>query len=159
MPAPEVHLTTASPRLVAAVRSRTTLPDLPKAIRAGLDQVWPQIKDRSGRNIVLYHPSEPTGLGREFEIETGVEVPDGFTPEAPVYLTRTPGGRVVTATHVGPYDRMKTTYDAIDAYVRQNGVKITGPSWEVYGHWNDDPAQLHTDIFFTVGERAPPNRP
>ena len=96
MPAYEVQVTDVAPRRLAAVRSRTSLPELGKAIRAGLDQVWPHIKDRSGLNVVVYHPSEPTGLGNEFDIETGVEVPEGFVPKPPVYLTRTPSGRAVT---------------------------------------------------------------
>jgi effector-binding domain-containing protein len=138
------------PRLIAAVRVRTTRAGLPKAIVSGLDQVWPHIKDRSGLNVVLYHPSEPTGLGKEFDIETGVEVPDDFVPKPPVYVTRTPAGRVVTGTHFGPYDQMSATYRAIDDYVRQQGLRLAGPSWEVYGHSSDDPAKLRTDIFFTV---------
>jgi effector-binding domain-containing protein len=129
---------------------RTTRANLPKAIVPGLDQVWPQIKDRSGLNVVLYHPSEPTGLGKEFDIETGVEVPEGFVPKAPVYVTETPAGRVVTAAHLGPYDQMSATYRAIDDYVRQQGLRLVGPSWEVYGHASDDPAKLRTDIFFPV---------
>jgi effector-binding domain-containing protein len=151
MPAPEVSTATVEPRLIAAVRVRTTQPGLPTSIRAGLDRVWPQIKDRKGRNVVLYHPSEPTGLGKEFDIETGVEVPEGFVPTLPVYLTRTPGGRVVTAAHIGPYDQMMTAYRAIDAYARDHGIRYVGPSWELYGHWSDDPAELRTDIFFPIG--------
>jgi effector-binding domain-containing protein len=57
---------------------------------------------------------------------------------------------VVTATHVGPYDRMAETYRAIEAYVHEHGLRISGPSWEVYGHWSDDPAKLRTDIYFTI---------
>jgi len=150
MPEPNVRVETTVPRQLAAVRMHTTRPGLPKAIREGLDKVWPQIKDRSGLNVVLYHPSGPDGLGEEFDIETGVEVPAGFTPSAPVYLATTPGGRVVTAAHFGPYDRMMDTYRAIDAYVREHGLRMTGPSWEVYGHWSDDPAKLRTDIFFPI---------
>jgi effector-binding domain-containing protein len=147
---PEVCVATVEPRLIAAVRVHTTQPDLPKSIRDGLARVWPQINDRSGRNVVLYHPSEPDGLGREFDIETGGEVSEGFKPTPPVYLTRTPGGRVVTAAHIGPYDRMMDAYRAIEAYRQAHGLRFRGPSWEVYGHDNDDPAKLRTDIFFPV---------
>jgi effector-binding domain-containing protein len=151
VPAYEVQVTDVAPRRLAAVRSRTSLPELGKAIRAGLDQVWPHINDRSGLNVVVYHPSEPTGLGNEFDIETGVEVPEGFVPKPPVYLTRTPSGRAVTTAHFGSYTEMAGAYRAIEDYVRREGLRLTGPSWEVYGHWNDDPAKVRTDIFFPVG--------
>ncbi len=150
MAAPDVHIETVAPRLIAAVRERTSFPTLAQSIRAGLDKVWPQIIDRSGRNVVIYHPSEPTGLGRQFEIETGVEVPEGFVPKAPAYLRHTPGGRVVTGAHIGSYDRMRTTYEAVEAHVRQHGLKLRGASWEVYGHWNEDTSKLRTDIFYPI---------
>lgn len=155
MGVPVVTVATVEPRLIAAVRSRTTLANLPEAIRAGLDHVWPQIRRplapaRPGLNVVLYHASEPTNLGKEFEIDAGVEVDAGFKPSPPVYLTQTPSGRVVTAAHFGPYDQMAGAYDAIQKYVRENHLSRTGPSWEVYGHWSDDPAKVRTDIFFTL---------
>ena len=146
----DVRVITVEPHRIAAVRMRTTLANLGKTIRQGLNQVWPDIIERSGLNVVLYHPSEPTGLGHEFEIETGVQVAPGFVAKPPVYLTATPGGRVVTAAHFGPYEQLKNTYDAIDAYVRGHGLKLAGPSWEVYGHWHDDVAKVRTDVFFPI---------
>jgi effector-binding domain-containing protein len=148
--ADQVRVVTVAAQAIAAVRSRTTMPDLAKAIRAGLDQVWPQIVDRSGRNVVMYHPSEPKGLGRVFEIETGVEVPDNFRSVAPVYVTHTPAGRAVTAAHFGPYEKLMAAYKAIDAYVAGEGLRLAGPSWELYGHWSDEPQKLRTDIFFPL---------
>jgi effector-binding domain-containing protein len=154
VPTYDVRIATVQSVPIAAVRARTTLAGLPKAIRAGLDQVWPQLKARPGLsrglNVVLYHPSEPDGLGPEFEIETGVQVPGDFAPLDPVYLTLTPAGRVVTAAHFGPYEKLKDAYDAIDAYVRREKLRLTGPSWEVYGHWYDDPAKVRTDVYFTI---------
>ncbi len=29
---------------------------------------------------------------------------------------------------------------------------LAGPSWEVYGHWHEDPAQLKTDIYYLLRE-------
>jgi effector-binding domain-containing protein len=150
LPGADVRIETVQPRLIAAVRVHTTLPGLPAAIRTGLDQVWPQIKDRSGFNVVLYHPSQPDGLGPEFDIETGVEVPSGFEPQAPLYLTHTPGGRVVTATHWGAYSQMMDAYRAIEAYRQAHSLRFKGPSWEVYGHHSDDPAKLRTEVFFPL---------
>jgi effector-binding domain-containing protein len=156
MRASDVRIASVDPRLIAAVRLRTTRAGLAKSIRTGLDQVWPQIKDRSGRNVVLYHPSGPDGLGEEFDIETGVEVPTGFEPASPVYLTRTPGGRVVTTAHLGSYAGLDGAYDAIREYVRANRVRVTGPSWEIYGHWNADADKLRTDVFFAIASGGSP---
>ena len=50
----------------------------------------------------------------------------------------------------GPYDKMAPTYDAILTYVKENGLEIRGPSWEIYGDWDDDPAKLETEIVFRI---------
>jgi effector-binding domain-containing protein len=62
----------------------------------------------------------------------------------------TPAGTVATLAYFGPYDKMKPAHEEIHRYVAANGLKIAGPSWEVYGHWSDDPAQLRTDIFYLL---------
>ena len=53
-------------------------------------------------------------------------------------------------THTGPYQRLGETYDAMATYARANGLDISGPFWEIYGHWNDDPAWLETEIFHLI---------
>ena len=38
----------------------------------------------------------------------------------------------------------------IAAWCRANDRLRAGPSWEVYGHWNADPAQLRTEIYYLL---------
>jgi len=45
---------------------------------------------------------------------------------------------------------MKPAHVAIHNWAREKGYKLARPSWEVYGHWNDDPAKLRTDIFYLI---------
>jgi effector-binding domain-containing protein len=69
---------------------------------------------------------------------------------------------VVTAamtTHHGDYGRMSEANAAILAWCRANGRLRAGPSWEVYGHWHEDPAQLRTEVYYllqTAGVEAGP---
>jgi effector-binding domain-containing protein len=84
------------------------------------------------------------------EIDCGVLVNGPFTGDGSVVSTSTPGGLVATVAHFGPYNRMGDAYDALNAWCSAHGHKLIGPSWELYGHWSDDPAQLRTDIFWVV---------
>ena len=54
------------------------------------------------------------------------------------------------AVHVGSYDRMKETHDAIHAWRAANSRAFAGKSWEIYGDWSDDPAQLETTIVYLL---------
>lgn len=83
------------------------------------------------------------GVAGEFEIACGVQVEHGGN-------AWTPGGTAVTTVHMGPYDQMKPAHEAIHKWARENGRQFAGSSWEVYGHWSEDPAKLRTDIYYLL---------
>ena len=62
-----------------------------------------------------------------------------------------PGGPPATATHVGPYQNMYVTNQAIRRWVVAQGLK-PGIDWEVYGDWTEDESKLTTQIYFLVSE-------
>jgi effector-binding domain-containing protein len=124
---------------IAIVRGSATMTTLPASIRALFNQFYEGFQGKGGLNIVLY-PANTTG---EFEIACGVQLEQGGNAS-------TPGGTVATTVYIGPYDQMKPAHLAIHQWVRENGRHLAGPSWEVYGHWSDDPAKLQTDIFYLL---------
>jgi hypothetical protein len=130
----------AAAQPIQIVRGRTTMAALPANIRKLFDEFYAGFKGKGGLNIVLYPGSDAAG---EFEIGCGVQLESGGN-------AATPAGLVATTVYFGPYDRMGPAHEAIHRWARENGHKLAGPSWEVYGHWSDDPAQLRTDIFYLV---------
>jgi hypothetical protein len=52
--------------------------------------------------------------------------------------------------HIGPYDRMKETHDAIHAWRAANDRTFAGTSWEIYGDPSDDPAKNETTIVYLL---------
>jgi effector-binding domain-containing protein len=124
----------------AIVRGPATATNLPPRIRALFAEFYQCFKGKAGLNIV-YYPSWHEV--HEFDIECGAQVNSGGN-------SATPGGTVATLASFGPYDQMKSAHEEIHRYVRANGHQIAGPSWEVYGHGSDDPAQLRTDIFYLL---------
>jgi effector-binding domain-containing protein len=115
--------------------------NLPNQIRALFDEFYAGFQGKGGLNIVLY----PGDVAGEFEIECGVEVESGGN-------SSTPAGIIATTVHLGPYNQMAPAHKAIHQWARENARKFAGPSWEVYGHWSDDPAKLRTDIFYLLSE-------
>jgi effector-binding domain-containing protein len=121
---------------IAVVHGRATMANLPARIRELFDQFYASFQAKGGLNIVLYAGS----VAGDFEIACGVQVEQGGNAS-------TPAGAVATTVYMGPYDQMKPAHTAIHQWARENNRRLAGPSWEVYGHWNDDPAKLRTDIF------------
>ena len=142
----DIRIDTVQPHAIAAVRARWTRETLPSVIRASLDQVYaflngqPQLS--RGHNIVIYHSRS--------ELEAGVQVSAAFEGAGPVQPSATPGGRVARTLHRGPYARIGEANDAIHHWCRENGHKISGLSWEVYGDWAENEADLETEILWQV---------
>ena len=134
----EVRQTPEQP--IRVVSGRTTRATITADIRKLFDQFYSGFKSNGELNII-YYPQCGDG---EFEIQCGVQVASGGN-------SATPAGEVASTTYFGPYDRMDPAHAAIHQWVRENGRKFAGPSWEVYGHWSEDPAKLRTDIFYLLG--------
>jgi effector-binding domain-containing protein len=131
----------------AVVRCRAKQADLAQVVPAGCGEVWAYARaaglPRPGRHLALY-------LDGEINLEVGAEMDQPFTGNDRVVCSSTPAGLVATTVHLGPYHLLGGAHDAILKWCAANGHTLAGPSWEVYGHWTDDPAQLRTDVFYLL---------
>ena len=84
------------------------------------------------------------------DIDFGVEVTRAFSTSGEVALVETPAGQVATAVHVGSYDQLGRTHEAIKAWAARNRINFAGKSWEIYGDWNDDISKLETRIQYLL---------
>jgi effector-binding domain-containing protein len=135
--------------LTAVIRCRATQDQLSTVIPQGCGEVWAFMRTsrlpQPGHNLALY-------LDGEMNIEVGVEVYQPFAGNERVVCSRTPAGLVATTAHFGPYNQLGEAHQAIHNWCADHGHALAGPSWEVYGHWDDDPAKLRTDIFYLLKE-------
>ncbi len=131
----------------AVVRRRAAQQDLPKVIPQCCGEVWTFIRTAGipnpGRLLALY-------LDCEINFECGVELFQPFVGNDQVVSSSTPAGLVATVEHVGPYQHLHEAHKALCDWCAANGYSTATPSWEIYGHWNDDPSQLRTDVFFLL---------
>ncbi len=143
----QVHVEQVVPQLTAVVRCRASQRELAQVIPRACGEVWEFLRSRNfprpGRHLALY-------LDDVMNIEVGVEVFQHFASTDRVICSSTPAGMVARAAHFGPYDRLGEAHGAVHRWCADHGHKLAGPSWEVYGHWNDDPAQLRTDVFWLL---------
>jgi hypothetical protein len=109
------------------------------AARAGAVQL-------DGQNIFIYRAAVEDQLIVEFCV--GVTAP--FAAVGAVVPLETPHGVAAMTTHIGDYARLGEANAAILAWCRAKDRLLAGPSWEVYGHWHADPAQLRTEIYYLL---------
>ena len=104
---------------------------------------------------------EPAGmpLARYFDFgeeettfECAIPVPSAFPSTGEVEPGTVGGGEAACAIHVGPYDTIGETWEALMAWVTAQGKAPAGPFWECY---IDDPqevaaSELKTELFIPI---------
>ena len=143
----QVEIMQIAPQLTAVIRCRTSQDQLSTVVPQLCGEVWNFLRagnfPRPERHLAVY-------LDCEMNIEVGVEVFQHFAGNGRVVCSETPAGLVATTAHLGPYSRLGEAHDAVGKWCADHGHKLAGPSWEVYGHWDDDPAKVRTDVFWLL---------
>jgi effector-binding domain-containing protein len=142
----DVSIVEVETRKLAAVTASAPFDNLAPTIMASMDVLWGFIRSHNvtgvGHNVIKY---DRTGL-KEVGVQVSEDVPGGTR----VIMSQTPAGRVATTVHWGSYDNLKDASQTIVDWCAANGHRLTGESWEVYGDWSDDPAEVRTDVFFLL---------
>jgi effector-binding domain-containing protein len=146
----DVRETIVAARPVAGVRAQVPRGRVAQEFGRYLDQVYAAARTGAvsldGQNIFIYRDATDKQLTVDFCV--GVKAP--FAPIGAVVPLETPSGVAAMTTHHGDYGGLGRANDAIHAWCRTNSRRLAGPSWEVYGHWHDDPAQLQTDVYYLL---------
>ncbi len=121
---------------LAAVLERVRQRDIGTRVRPNLDQVYAFLKEHAdlrfpgAHNVLLYrHKDDPRTDGR-MHVEYAVQVRQAFARTGEVFASATPAGRIATATHVGPYERLGDTHEAVQRWCRANRHAPAGIEWE-----------------------------
>lgn len=147
----DVRLEQHGSRPLTVVRRRAAQHELSKVVPDACGTVWNVVRSQkipgAGRHVAVY-------LDCQINLEVGVELDAPFAGHGEVVGSATPAGLVATTTHYGPYCQLHAAHDAIHQWCRANGHTLAGPSWEVYGHWQDewnsDPTKIRTDVFYLL---------
>ncbi len=154
---PEFTMTEVAPRPYLYVEGRASMD--PGAISEAMGAAFGTVMDfmehhgigSDGPPISVYYGYSET----ELAFRAGVIVSDADLAAATgdVLADRTPGGRVLHFTHVGPYATLRDDYGLMMEHVAARGLSLGAPTWEVYV---DDPEttpehRLRTEVYVTLG--------
>jgi effector-binding domain-containing protein len=143
-----VTVTSAAARPTAVLAATTTWAEYPSLWKKLLDEVhanvhWHSAGGHSGRNIMLYLDDVP-------HVEVGVELDQPAEISGRLIRSTLPGGEVAMAVHRGAYAELGAAHDEIREWCADQGVRLAGPRWEVYGHWFGDDSKAVTEVFYLL---------
>jgi effector-binding domain-containing protein len=149
----EYELLELPPQTTAVIRARLPMAELPGLFERAFREVWAllaaQHVEATGPPFGFY-PSMP---GELVEVEAGFPVGRRIEPAGDVVPGELPGGRVVKALHVGPYETLPATYGALQRWMAEQGLEPAAGPWEHYlsdPSREPDPATWRTQIFWPV---------
>ena len=135
---------------LAVIRRQVRASELSRVVPECCGLVWNQVRAqqaRGGRHVAVYWDG---GI----RLEVGVELRGPFAEHGDVVLSATPAGEVASATHFGPYGGLGAAHDAVRQWCTANHHRLAGPSWDIYGHWqnewNANPSQIRTDVYYLL---------
>lgn len=106
--------------------------------------------------VVIYHDLEFTPDAIDTEVVCPVGAYDGGPLETPagrkLVMQTVEGGLAAVIVHVGPYEELAGTYQALGAWIEQHGYRIAGPVQETYLTGPDEPGPPVTEIRMPIAE-------
>ena len=152
----KIEIETVTEQPLAAVLERVRQRDIGTRVRPNLDHVYaflkehPDLRFQGAHNVLLYrHKDDPRTDGR-MHVEYAVQVRRAFARTGDVFASATPAGRIATATHVGPYERLGDAHGIVQRWCSANHHRLAGIDWETYGDWTDDPTKLETTVCYLL---------
>ena len=154
----EIRITEHSEQLTAAVREQVAMDQLPeffqRAFNAAMGQAQAQGLQVTGPPFGKYYgiPGETVDVEAGFPVSGPVSAADG------VIAGTLPGGRVVEAMHVGPFDTLAATYGEVERWIDERDMRPKDVMWESYltdpGE-QPDPATWQTLICVPLAPASP----
>lgn len=104
----------------------------------------------TGSPFGRYRPADDGG----WDVEAGFPCSDVVKPEGRVEASELPGGRSARTMHVGPYGDVGAAYEAVVAWLTDEGCVMQGEPWECY---LDGPevAEPRTEVFVPCAPAHP----
>ena len=137
---------------VASIRVKCKPQDISKTLGELLPEVMAHLTATgarmSGPPFSRYH-----AWGEEIDIEAGFPVQVPIESKGRIHNSTLPGGKIVTCWHVGPYDKLTGSHEALQAHLAQGKLKARGGPWEIY--WTDpgmvpDQAKWRTQLLAPI---------
>ena len=146
----EIKEQAAQPTL--SVRAHTPIDGLPKLLGESYGKIAGYLaklgEEPTGAPFAAYYNMDMQNL----DVEIGFPVAKPLTGQGDIQASEVPGGKLGYALHTGRYSDIAPAYDALTQFVKEQGYKPTGVSYEFYLNDPEETPQekLQTQIVFPL---------
>lgn len=131
---PDIQMKTMVPRPYVGIRRVVKLDGIGPACAEILPRLSQWLAKRGaspvGPPAVVYHAFDATTGA--FDMQPAFFLASPLDGEGDVQSGQTAGGEALVAVHVGPYDKLSATWEAVFARAAALGRSVTQSAWESY---------------------------
>ncbi len=145
----ELKQAAAKPAL--AVRTHAAVQDLPSVFGRVYGAIMQYMGELGEQPVGMPYAAYYSLDMQNMDLEIGFPVARKLVGKGEIQPSEFPGGRLASVMHVGPYDKMVATYQALTDWVKAQGLETTGVSYELYYTGPETPPeQTRTEIIFPI---------
>ena len=135
-----------------SVRGRTNAADLPALMGQVFGAVMQYLGEAGQYPTGAPHAAYYNMDMQDLDVEIGFPVAMALPAKGDIQPGEIPAGKAASCLHVGSYQEFKRTYDALAAFIAEQGAEATGVAYEVYLSDPGEvaPEELQTQIFFPL---------
>jgi len=123
------------PQAVMNIRVITTPAEIGQTLGQILGEVWAYLQglgvQPAGPPFARYYEYQSDHV----DMDAGLPVSSPVAGAGRISAGELPGGKVAVIWHIGPYDTLRETYEALESWVQEQKQEAAGAPWEVY--WID----------------------
>jgi len=125
----EFHTEELSAQPVVFIRTQTKVTEIGDKIGECLGQIAPYVgANAAGGPLCRYN--EWDGEGGVMEVAMPVQAP--MDAKGNIEAGELPGGKAAVVTHVGAYDGLAETWEALKGWMAEQKMECRGDPWEQY---------------------------
>jgi len=155
---PDIKIVETKRQPTLAIRESTDLASIPDKMGRIFMEIFAFMQTRgivpAGPPFAYYYDVNSMAANKGIvDMECGFPVSSPVEGDGRIRAGVLPAGKAISAIHVGPYDKLSETYDAILSWIQENGCQVEENMWETYltdPCQEPDPAKWRTNIFWPL---------
>jgi effector-binding domain-containing protein len=146
------ELVDQTPQPTLSIRTTTSIKELPQELGKAYGAIGQYMGELGEQPAGAPYAAYFTFSMESMDIEIGFPVGGSLPGKGEIQSGDIPAGKVAQTIYTGPYNKIEPAYNALTAFVEQQGYEATGVAYEFY--LNDPgevaPEELLTQIVFRL---------
>jgi effector-binding domain-containing protein len=146
------ELVDQTPQPTLSIRTTTSIKELPQELGKAYGAIGQYMGELGEQPAGAPYAAYFTFTMESMDIEIGFPVGGSLPGKGEIQSGEIPAGKIAQTMYTGPYNKIEPAYNALTAFVEQQGYEATGVAYEFY--LNDPgevaPEELLTQIVFRL---------